>query len=413
MQGSSDPAQSAHAASRVVHNVRSQARLIDDLLDISAHPERQAPPRAEDGRCPHGDPEGCRGRRLGCSSASGDRVIAGRRSDAAADRPGAPGASGLEPPQQRRRGDPRRRPHPARGAAPRRPCRHRGAGLGSRHRRRRSAAHLRPFKQSGDHANRHRGLGLGLAITSSIVRLLGGTVQAQSAGRGQGATFTVTLPARGAEASPSEDDVHGALSSAERSGRGLACSVAGRCDILEAGVGSVDARGRRRGLLQLRRGADARRRVGDFDVLLTDLDLGGGRSGIEWPWPCCVDRRRPRGRARHSAYGSREDRDASKEPGFADTLVASGRRDVCPRVAGSHATIAMKPRKTPSTPFPETVRASPTSWGLARHTRAATAQSITTARSAGSPRTAAAGRRSQRAQRAFETGAAFPHQSGS
>jgi PAS domain S-box-containing protein len=41
---------------------------------------------------------------------------------------------------------------------------------------------------------RYGGLGLGLAITKQLVELHGGTVQAQSPGENQGATFTVTLP---------------------------------------------------------------------------------------------------------------------------------------------------------------------------------------------------------------------------
>ncbi|RYD32672.1 MAG: PAS domain S-box protein [Verrucomicrobiaceae bacterium] len=45
-----------------------------------------------------------------------------------------------------------------------------------------------------DTARRHGGLGLGLAIVKSIVELHGGTVTAASPGTGQGSTFTVTLP---------------------------------------------------------------------------------------------------------------------------------------------------------------------------------------------------------------------------
>src|SRR5262249_16614370 len=41
---------------------------------------------------------------------------------------------------------------------------------------------------------RHGGLGLGLSIVKSLVEMHQGTVQAQSPGEGQGATFIVCLP---------------------------------------------------------------------------------------------------------------------------------------------------------------------------------------------------------------------------
>ena len=50
--------------------------------------------------------------------------------------------------------------------------------------------------QQGDSTStrRHTGLGLGLALVRHLVELHGGTVEASSAGEGQGATFTVKLP---------------------------------------------------------------------------------------------------------------------------------------------------------------------------------------------------------------------------
>src|SRR6185312_2212123 len=54
------------------------------------------------------------------------------------------------------------------------------------------------FRQAdGTSTRTHMGLGLGLAIVRHVTELHGGTVEAQSKGRGQGATFTVALPLAG------------------------------------------------------------------------------------------------------------------------------------------------------------------------------------------------------------------------
>jgi len=64
------------------------------------------------------------------------------------------------------------------------------------------------FRQSdASSARRHGGLGLGLALVRELVELHGGTVHADSAGQGQGATFTIDLPsARSAQVGRNRGD---------------------------------------------------------------------------------------------------------------------------------------------------------------------------------------------------------------
>jgi signal transduction histidine kinase len=55
------------------------------------------------------------------------------------------------------------------------------------------------FRQADSSVTRsHGGLGLGLAIARNLVELHGGTIRAESAGEGQGATFIISLPRRAA-----------------------------------------------------------------------------------------------------------------------------------------------------------------------------------------------------------------------
>jgi CheY-like chemotaxis protein len=50
------------------------------------------------------------------------------------------------------------------------------------------------FRQADPRSRSQSGLGLGLGIVRHLVQLHGGSVRAESAGEGQGATFIVTLP---------------------------------------------------------------------------------------------------------------------------------------------------------------------------------------------------------------------------
>ena len=66
-----------------------------------------------------------------------------------------------------------------------------------------------PFRQADDvKLRKSGGLGLGLAIVRSLVEQHRGTVKAESAGEGTGATFTVTLPLSTAAASDPPDPEH-------------------------------------------------------------------------------------------------------------------------------------------------------------------------------------------------------------
>ena len=65
------------------------------------------------------------------------------------------------------------------------------------------------FRQAdSSYTRQHSGLGLGLSIVRHLVEMHGGTVQAESEGEGRGAAFTVMLPLLKNEVGPVTDEAH-------------------------------------------------------------------------------------------------------------------------------------------------------------------------------------------------------------
>ena len=133
------------------------------------------------------------------------------------------------------------------------------------------------FRQADTTSRRgHGGLGLGLAIVRHLVELHGGTVKAESAGRGAGCTFIVRLPTVSVPVSPGRvDRATGAGDDSTRldgvrvlvvddhaDGRELVSMVLQRC-----GADTRVAASAAEALEQFARGP--------VDVLVTDLGMPG------------------------------------------------------------------------------------------------------------------------------------------
>lgn len=174
-----------------------------------------------------------------------------------------------------------------------------------------------PFAQGDVRARGHKGLGLGLAIVRHLVQTFGGSIRAESAGRGQGATFTIVLPAatHAALARP----VPGPAPEHRLDGVRLllveddADAAEGLADGLRACGARVDVAHDHAQALQ------AVQQVAP-DLLVTDLDLGPGPGGVE-----LVQALRSAGSTLPaiavSAFGMDADRARTAATGFAAHLV--------------------------------------------------------------------------------------------
>jgi signal transduction histidine kinase/ActR/RegA family two-component response regulator len=172
-----------------------------------------------------------------------------------------------------------------------------------------------PFEQGEDSARHRSGLGLGLAISRSLAEAHGGRLTAASPGRGQGSTFLLELPTttRPAVMKPPSGS---ATPSLPRS-RGLRILlVEDNRDTLKYIASVLSARGHE--VTVAERLSDALLVAANqpLDLLISDIELPDG-TGLELM-------RQLRGRGlpaiAMSGYGSEEDVSASLDAGFAEHL---------------------------------------------------------------------------------------------
>ena len=184
--------------------------------------------------------------------------------------------------------------------------------------------------------NRFGGLGLGLTINKGLLKLQGGKLWAESAGRGQGSRFVIDFPTDSATA-PNQPEPAVGATPAHNGPRGIlppaATAEPSPLDILLVDDHAETLTAMRRLLSRLGHRvtpaasvAEAREALADredrpFDLLVSDIGLPDG-SGLEVPpmledlWP---ERRVPS--IALSGFGMSRDLDASRDAGFAVHLV--------------------------------------------------------------------------------------------
>ncbi len=203
--GSLDAGQQRHAIETIVRNAKAQARLVEDILDVSAivsgklalHVSPLDLATVVSSRHRGDSPGGRRQENRGANLVRAAFADGRRCRPSSADRV-EPAVERRQVQRQGRRGG---RPH----RAPRFAAGLDGRGYRQGNRPGVPAAPVRAVPSSGQFEDaRHGGLGLGLAIVRHMVELHGGTVSAESAGSNRGSTFTVTFPIRAVAAGPAE-----------------------------------------------------------------------------------------------------------------------------------------------------------------------------------------------------------------
>ncbi|HWB58782.1 MAG TPA: response regulator, partial [Chthoniobacteraceae bacterium] len=165
------------------------------------------------------------------------------------------------------------------------------------------------------HENRSHGLGLGLAICRALTELHGGAIEARSAGMGRGATFSVKLPV-------ARDAV--AASSAPAAAQSTEAQFPLRLLLVEDHADTIQSLARllTRSGYKLRMATNTAEamqiaREYEFDVLVSDIGLPDG-NGLDLMRRIAADAgaRTVHGIAL-SGFGMQEDLDRSRDAGFA------------------------------------------------------------------------------------------------
>jgi two-component system CheB/CheR fusion protein len=157
------------------------------------------------------------------------------------------------------------------------------------------------------------GLGLGLAISKALLDLHGGTISAQSPGRGQGATFIVTLPVEITPHAPSTTAPSPAGLYEAPPARILL--VEDHPDTLRVMARLIRATGHTVETATNVADAVAKASAGRFDLLISDIGLPDG-TGLD-----IMSQIKPLPAVALSGYGMPEDVEKSKAAGFAMHLI--------------------------------------------------------------------------------------------